>query len=83
MKLKITTIVLACLLLLASLAACGKGKDKDPDKTKSDIPVLTPGSSDEAKSPNTPSSTTVSLWRTPHVSKRTPPTRSSRISSAW
>lgn len=57
MKLKITAALLACFMLLASLSACGKNKESD--ETKSNIPVLTPGSSEPDKDPeDTPASGT-------------------------
>ena len=45
MKLKITAALLACFLLLASLASCNFGKQKDDETTDNDIPLLTPGQS--------------------------------------
>lgn len=59
MKLKITATLLACFMLLASLSACGKDKE-NPDGSKSNIPVLTPGQSEQIDEPANTSTAAVS-----------------------
>lgn len=51
MKLKITAALLACFLLLSSLASCNLNKKEKDETEGEDIPLLTPGQSTEENEP--------------------------------
>jgi len=73
MKFKITAALLACFMLLASLASCNLKKGNEDDTKGDDIPLLTPGQSTSSTEPDDTTTEPQDTTTEPQDTTVTPP----------